>query len=287
MLRRVTEPRGTPPILAALVSLALPGLGHAITGHARRGALWIGVMLAGITACVIAGTRTLWAIPVLGTLLAGVAVAMTVDAWLVARRGRGPGGGWVAWGIGAALLMLVAPIAAGLGLRRGTLESFAISSGSMCPTLLEGDLVFADKTAYRGQGPARGDVVVHADPTHPGKKFMHRVVAVAGDAVELRGHELRVGGQVVPTRALNAPGCAGASLLEEDLGPPHRIAHTADTLAHDVRAVVPDAHVYLLGDNRDNSYDSRFTGPIPVALVTGRAWRLWRRAGAWTWQPVN
>lgn len=275
------------PVLAALVTVVLPGLGHGIAGYGRRGAAWVAAILAVLALGVLLASRTLWGVAATGVLPVVVIVAAAVDAARVASRGRGPGGGWVAWGGAIAFLVFVAPIATALGLRTASLESFRLPSGSMCPTLRVGDLIFADKTAYRSASPAAGDLVVHTDPHDPDKDFIRRVVAVGGEVVSIAGNELRVGDHVVPTRAEDAVDCDGALMFEETLGTTHRIAHAPDSFRMDRSWRVPAGELFLLGDNRDNSHDSRYIGPIPARLVKGRVFRVWQRDGALTWLQVR
>lgn len=131
-------------------------------------------------------------------------------------------------------------------------EIFFIPSGSMAPTLKAGDRVLADKLAYRLSDPRRGDVVVFEAE---GALNVKRVAGLAGDTVEIRDGVLHVNGRtrVEPyvNRRLNDGNFFGP-------------------------AEVPEGHVFVLGDNRQNSLDSRSLGPIPEERLMGEVrLRLW------------
>lgn len=140
------------------------------------------------------------------------------------------------WGSVAFLLAL-------LVLRFFVLERFVVEGSSMSATFEGGEHVLVNKVAYRVGDPARGDVVVASANS---VDVIKRVVAVGGETVEVRGCVVLVDDRaVLPT----ASGGCGPST-----GP----------------VEVPAGHVYLLGDNRDESLDSREFGPVPVSDVVGR-----------------
>jgi signal peptidase I len=127
----------------------------------------------------------------------------------------------------------------------------------MEPTLRSGDHVLVDKRAYRHELPKRGDLVVF-DGTD--SRILKRVVAVAGDTVGIEDGVLTVNGHPVPEPAVDQRSVDGMYY-----GP----------------AQVPDGTVFLLGDNRWNSIDSRAFGPVPVEKVTGRVvFRWWPQPGS-------
>jgi len=146
-------------------------------------------------------------------------------------------------------------------IRTHVVQAYRIPSGSMEPTILIGDRILASKRAYRDQGPQRGDLVVYRFPRDPSREFIGRVAAVGGDRIEIRDKQLFINGQVVeePYAVHNDPETLSASPLEpfsrRDQMPPQP---------------VPEGSYFVLGDNRDNSNDSRFWGPVDGALITGR-----------------
>ena len=191
-------------------------------------------------------------------------------------------------------------IAAVLAFRTFLYEAVYIPSGSMIPTLQIGDYVIVEKWAYGARipltaeaqytwsTPERGDIVVLlAPPGNPrSDDLIKRVVGVAGDAVEIRDGALWLNGQPVPRRALDGT-CSywdkveGGSwyeqpcvAFEERLGAHvYRSYCTPDQPCLDVPLQkVPPGTVWLAGDHRDHSADSRVFGPVPVGRIKGRAW---------------
>lgn len=142
--------------------------------------------------------------------------------------------------VGVVALALLRPLA---------VETFRIGTGSMAPTLRAGDRVLVDRLTYGPDGVRRGDVVAFADPEHPGQVAIKRVVALPGDTLTIRAGRLVVDG-VRQRESYLGSGPTGSDFF----GP----------------AVVPPGHVFVLGDNRPRSVDSRFTGPVPVGALLGR-----------------
>jgi signal peptidase I len=158
--------------------------------------------------------------------------------------------------LAAAALVLV-------GLRLFALEPFRIPSDSMAPTLLPGDRVLVDKRAYRGGGARRGDLAVFRAP-RTGEILLKRIVALAGDTVGIEDGVLVVDGRRPPE-----PYADPEAIDSVYFGP--------------VR--VPAGAVFVLGDNRANSEDSRQFGAVPTSRLIGRVRaRIWP-PGRWG-EPV-
>jgi signal peptidase I len=182
--------------------------------------------------------------------------------------------------------ILVAFILA-LFVRTFVFENFKIPSGSMMDNLLIGDHLVVNKFIFGSDGssvlgwllpyrqPRRGDVVVFKYPNQPRRDFIKRCVAVAGDEVEIRDKQLFLNGEIVDEPYVVFKGDqAGRSrgLPGDNYGP----------------RVVPDGSIFCLGDNRDNSLDSRFWGPVPLSYVKGRAvliyWSYEAERDDWEWR---
>jgi signal peptidase I len=169
-----------------------------------------------------------------------------------------------------------------------------IPSGSMRPNLLEGDVVFVNRLAFdlklpltdivltRLGDPRRGDVVTFSSPKD-GTRLIKRVIALPGDVVEMRDERLVINGQSAGyTLAREAPeplngGLTTALQLTETMGGgQHRIQVLPQVAAmRDFAPVtIPQDEFLMLGDNRDNSADSRFIGLVPRKLLIGRAERV-------------
>lgn len=181
----------------------------------------------------------------------------------------------------------------GIGLLRTAVADWnPIPSGSMRPTLLEGDVVLVDRTAYdlklpltdvvlarRGE-PRRGDVVTFLSPAD-GTRLIKRIVALPGDTLELRAGMLLVNGEAAqyrPTSQGREPVAPGFDLpvqrgSENLQGREHAVQFLGGFAARrDFGPVtVPAEHFFMLGDNRDNSADSRVIGFVPRTALIGRA----------------
>jgi signal peptidase I len=163
-----------------------------------------------------------------------------------------------------------------------------VPTGSMKPTIQEGDRVVVNKLAYdlkvpfttikivKWADPQRGDIVVLFSPVD-GIRLVKRVVAIPGDSVEMRDNQLLVNGRLAkqsPLHSQTTEDYGTASVLEEDLyGRNHKVMFTPEIPA--VRSfgpiTVPEGNYFVLGDNRDNSNDSRFIGFIERRRIVGRA----------------
>jgi signal peptidase I len=154
-----------------------------------------------------------------------------------------------------------------------------IPSGSMQPTLDPGDVVAVNRLAYgvtvpvlarqltHWADPARGDVIIFnvpavADASEP--LYIKRVVAVAGDVIEVRNNRVILNGAAVPVQ-LTAKGPM------ENVGSVHRLIEGPGPLANMPAYRVPAGYVFVMGDHRNNSADSRAWGPLPIARVRGKA----------------
>ena len=134
-------------------------------------------------------------------------------------------------------------------------EAFYIPSQSMVPTLRVGDRVLVNKFIYRFSEPQRGDIVVFRSVEGGGEDLIKRVVGVPGDEISVRGGTLYVNGERQREPYVNKKF-------------PDR-----STFA---RTTVPQGHYFMMGDNRANSRDSRFFGPVPKKNIEGEAFlRFW------------
>jgi signal peptidase I len=184
-------------------------------------------------------------------------------------------------------------------------EPFRIPSSSMVPTLLIGDFIFVNKFEYGlrlpvlnnkileiGE-PARGDVMVFRLPSDPSVNYIKRLVGLPGDTVVYRNKRLYINDELIGLEQRGIESGSGAVIALERLGKAH----------HDVRLDprnpgregtyrVPDGHYFMMGDNRDNSQDSRFAqvGFVPEENIVGKAvriWMNWNFSGMPRWQRIG
>ncbi|WP_137896435.1 signal peptidase I [Ramlibacter sp. 2FC] len=216
---------------------------------------------------------------------------------------------WLDWTAG-----LFPVIAVVFLLRSFLFEPFKIPSGSMVPTLLIGDLILVNKFTYglrlpvintkltEGKPPQRGDVMVFRYPPKPSLDYIKRVVGVPGDEVAYLNKRLTINGQPVATSAMpeffDESAMRYFKQFEESLGNhQHRTITDDDRPAfipgaddfpnrkncrYSVEGVVckvPEGHYFMMGDNRDNSLDSRYWGFVPDKNIVGRAFFIWMNFG--------
>lgn len=143
-------------------------------------------------------------------------------------------------------------------LRMFVFVPYEIPSGSMEETIMTGDMVFSEKVSYYFRSPQRGDIVTFDDPEVAGRTLIKRVIAVGGQTVDLVDGKVVVDGVV-----LDEPYTGG-----KESYPLSRIA-TGVTV--EFPYTVPDGYVWVMGDNRTSSQDSRYFGAIPGSSITGRA----------------
>ena len=213
---------------------------------------------------------------------------------------------WLDWTAGLFPVILAVFL-----LRSFLFEPFKIPSGSMIPTLLVGDLILVNKFQYgirmpvtgtkliANKDPQRGDVMVFRYPVDPRIDYIKRVVGVPGDEVSYTNQSLSVNGQVVPVQSLgdfyDEDSLRYAPQFSEKLGavthnilvepkrssiyrPMDSFVNFRDNCRYTAEGVtckVPAAHYFMMGDNRDNSQDSRYWGFVPDENIVGRAFMVW------------
>jgi len=143
------------------------------------------------------------------------------------------------------------------GIQPYVVQPFAIPTGSMIPTIQIGDMVVAEKLTYRfSHGPEQGDIVVFADPTGDHDQLIKRVIATSGQTVDIHDGKVWIDG--------------------EELDEPyiHDVSSQPGTVKLPV--TLEDGELWMMGDNRPESHDSRYFGPQPVSAVKARAiWTHW------------
>ena len=147
-------------------------------------------------------------------------------------------------------------VALALVIRTFIVAPFKIPSGSMRPTLIEGDRILVNKFLYRFRAPQRGEIIVFRYPKDPKRPFIKRLAAIGGDTVQIENGQVLVNG--LP---LDGIGVFGSN----------RYVNEGDFGQADQVITVPEGMYYVLGDNSRSSQDSRFWGFVPRRLLIGRA----------------
>ncbi|MEO5328055.1 MAG: signal peptidase I [Magnetococcus sp. THC-1_WYH] len=198
---------------------------------------------------------------------------------------------------------IVLAVGIALLVRTFVVEPFKIPSGSMIPTLLVGDYLFVSKFTYghripftrerlfMGDGPNRGDIAVFEYPRDPSKDYIKRIVGLPGDRIVYQDKRLYINNKPVEYETvgdyvyLNERGSEvdSSQFIEKMENNPHSILVRPFSFSDQITdEVVPPGHYFVMGDNRDNSNDSRFWGFVPAYRLVGRALAIF-----WSWDGQN
>lgn len=278
-------------ILSTIATLVLvPGSGHFALGRYRRGFFWLGILAVALPITLLAALLDqpwiLW-LGLTGAVLCRIAA--TVDTLRAAPAATPPT--WVKtillW-----ILLIVLGEAVNAGFRRYVFESFRIPAESMTPTLLIGDHIYVNKLRSH---PARGQIIVFMYPEDLAKDFIKRIIAISGDTVQVCGGQVIVNDQ--PLRREAQPGQCEYDDMDE-MAPSnirkvpcvayrewngnttYRTVHlhqdsSMPSPTCTPKVNVPSNHVFVMGDHRDRSHDSRAWGPVHHDLIKGPAWFVW------------
>jgi len=155
------------------------------------------------------------------------------------------------------LLLLIIVAAAFLSIKTFFFQPFKIPTTSMVPTLLAGDQILVNKLYYTSHDPLPGDVILFELPRNPRQTFIKRIVGKPGDQIKINTKILFVNGKaILEPYAINKD--------------PQIIPEQAQPRDYFGPVIVPEGHLFLLGDNRDFSSDSRFWGCLPIRGVKGK-----------------
>ena len=284
---------------ALLLSLGVTGLGQVYCGRPGRG---IAFFLAGLALFPVTrlaaplapqGALVTWMLAFL-CLYLFVSLAALVDA---ARLARGaskaymikPYNRWSVYVLAIVLSVWGTGSFSG-NIRDSVAEPFKIPSASMMPTILPGDYLLLDKSAYAHEPPRRGDLIIFSHPNNRAMAMLKRIIALPGDTVEVRQGTAYVNGLSL-AREADSPSIAprlapedADRLLEERNGDARYpiLARGSGQADGDYpRIVVPNGCCFVLGDNRSLSSDSREYGPVPLADVRGRVDSIYIPAASW------
>ncbi len=303
----VTTKHRRQPWSAVVLSLIMAGLGHIYCGRFVKGLVL--AFLSCVFVPVLFGrlsvsNSSVRIAVIIAALLASSAVWLVaiIDSWYTARHTAEvytlkDYNRWYVY----VLLVLMGTGGStqiAFNVRSTLLEAFRVPVTSNYPTIVPNDRFLANKLAYKTSDPKRGDLIVFINPEDRRINFIKRVVAIAGDTVEIKGGQLYVNDEKLQRQKLaqstldNIRVEVRGEPLEGDVfeetngnakykiflaGPPH------DTTSSDFAKIkVPEHHCFVLGDNRNLSQDSRHFGPVPLATVKGRADYLYWPAKDWS-----
>ncbi len=295
------------PWLAVVLSLIMAGLGHIYCGRFVKGLVL--AFLTCIFVPVFFGILSVSNSSVrMVVIIISFSVSMVIwlfaiiDSWYTARHTADSYTlkDYNRWYVYMLLVLMGTggSTQIAFNVRSTLLEAFRVPVASNYPTIVPNDRFLANKLAYKTSDPKRGDLIVFLNPEDRRINFIKRVVAIAGDTVEIKDGQLYVNDEKLRRRKLDQSTLDNIRVevkgepLEGDVfeetngnakykiflaGPPH------DTTSSDfAKITVPKHHCFVLGDNRNLSQDSRHFGPIPLATVKGRADYLYWPAKDWS-----
>jgi signal peptidase I len=268
------------PWLAGLLQIVTPGLGNLYSGRPLHG-LVLHVAVQGIVLFLALALLWLpWPVNFLIPVAAAIVVTVFVifDGFRCARAAR-PGFSLARYNrwhvyilVVAVLAIVVAPeqVLVGSPTRAYVMQTFSTATTSMEPTVLLGDHVVVNKGAYAFSEPKRGDIILYRAMERPQTIFMKRIVGMPGETIEMRNREVFVNGKKIDEPYV------------QSLRPSKDGTFNGDSMAP---TVIPADAYFLLGDNRDNSLDSRFMGPVQRRQFLGKAKTIYFSSDPETHKP--
>jgi signal peptidase I len=276
--------------LAALLSFLAPGVGQLYNGDPRRGwsllALFVGLEMTEALITPRAALIVVFAGLLLITLSElALRIAAAIQAFRLARRIGATQITWYQHAWIYVLLVLLISVADAAAAPEYKIQSFYIPSGAMTPTMLVGDYLNVDKAYYRSYSAQRGDVVVFKLPTDNSTDYIKRVIGLPGDHIQMKNGILYINDQPCPRKRIedflyhegNGMVIPLAQYIETlPNGVQHPLIKMGDNGPLDNTQVydVPPGEYFMMGDNRDNSQDSRIlsaVGYVPAKNLMGRA----------------
>ena len=295
------------PLIAIVLSLIMPGLGHIYCGRITKGITLAFLscvfipLLFGILSASQFSIRIVVIITSLFALLAVWLIAI-VDSWRTAKH-TSESYTLKDYNKRYVYLILVlmstgSSIPIAHYVRANFFETFRVPTAAGYPTIVPGDRFLANKLAYQNNDPKKGDIVVFISPEDRRVKYVKRVVAIAGETVEIKDNELYINGQKLVRVKLDGSILSrikvelrgeileGNVYEETNNGAKYKIflaqfPYERVSLNFE-KITVPKHHCFVIGDNRKLSQDSRHFGPLPLATIIGRADFIYWPAKDWS-----
>ena len=292
------------PWVALALSFLSSGVGHIYCGRIVKGLVLYSARFLLPLLCILAAFLQPSNVVLIGLVLLPAAATILVflyspiDAFAIARRVE-PGYRPKEYNRAGLYWLLIAmqlayPVALTWGAREYVYEGFLIPSRNMSPNFLAGDRILVNKRPLRDGFPKRGDVVVFRAPSSDAPRtWIQRVIGVAGDRVVIKGRQIEVNGKKLQRERVPSESFAQirqqveGDVYDESLsGRRYQVAFAADdsdeSAMNDVDVTVPDRSLFVVGDNRDRSRDSRAFGSIHAGDVIGYVDYIYYPAETWS-----
>lgn len=262
--------------MAGLLTFLAVGLGHLYAGKPKRGAILFlaqGILLALFLPLLLVSPPLVILIVSIGCGFAYFIYCL-LDAIKIARDNKfgyqlKKYNKWyvyfACWVIASLIIQPVIEVT----IKKNILQAYKIPSGAMIPTLLIGDHILVDKFIYKNHEPQRGDIIIFPYPVNPSQDFVKRLIGLEGDTIEIKDKQIYLNGEkYIENYIVNSdPNVMPAEKAPRDnFGP----------------IVVPNGKYFVMGDNRDNSYDSRFWKFVEKNTVEGKVKSLY-----WSWDKES
>lgn len=284
---------------AGILSIAATGLGHIYCGKIEKGLVlfFISFVFAPVIASAItSGSSGISLFAVIGSVLLLMIVFFyaIVDAIFIAKKMNSP---YVLkeynrWYIYLAFIIVSITYPTNLAntIRDNVIQAYKIAGESMTPSILKKDYVFINKSVYRKKSPEVGDIVVFVNPNQRHLDYIKRIVAMPGDTIEMTDNVLYIND--IPLSYKLATQNDIKPIEKQITGPveieinrmvQYKIMRTPRTEnAIDLeKTTIPNGHCFVLGDNRNNSVDSRVFGPVPLSDIKGRVDYIYLPSASW------
>jgi signal peptidase I len=295
------------PWLAVVLSWIMAGLGHIYCGRFVKGLIFtflVCIFIPVFFGALSVGPSSIRIMVIILSLLISLVVwlAAIIDSWHTAKHTSSSYTlkDYNRWYVYVLLVLMGTggSTQIAFNIRTSVLEAFRLPAASCYPTIVPNDRILANKLAYKNRDPERGDLIVLLNPKDRRQNYIKRVIAIAGDTFEIKDGQLYINDEQLQRQKLaqssldnikvefNGEPLEG-EVFEETNGnsqykiflarPPHDQASTDFA-----KITVPEHHCFVLGDNRNLSYDSRNFGPVPLATVKGKVDYLYWPAQDWS-----
>ena len=295
------------PWLAVLLSWIMAGLGHIYCGKFVKGLLitfLVCIFIPVFFGALSVGPSSIRMVVVILSFIISVIIWLfsIFDSWYTAKQTSADykPKDYNRWYIYVLLVLMGTggSTQIAFNIRTTLLEAFRVPAASCYPTIVPNDRLLANKLAYKNKDPERGDLIVFLNPKNRREIYIKRVIAIAGDTVEIQDGQILINDKqlqrqkVVQTKLDDIKIEHDGKPLEGELfeeangttrykiflaGPPHDQSSTDFA-----KMTVPEHHCFVLGDNRNLSFDSRNFGPVPLATIKGKADYLYWPAKDWS-----